>query len=129
VLLQPPQERRETGPAADRDDPRTTCQEPLLVDHLDERGVSVARPERIHQYLDHLHRPEREQRHPERGEERAPDHVREELERDDVQDRHERALDLDVPVHLAKEERQRECESELAYVQDVEPETDSLPGP
>ena len=40
VFLEAAQERRQAGPAADRDDPRATGQESLLVDHLDERLVA-----------------------------------------------------------------------------------------
>ena len=39
VLLEAAQERRQAGPAADRDDPRAAGEEPLLVDELDERLV------------------------------------------------------------------------------------------
>ena len=43
VLLEPAQERRQPGPAADRHDPRAARQEPLLVDDLDERLVGLGR--------------------------------------------------------------------------------------
>ena len=39
VLLEAAQQRRQPGPAADRHDPRPAREEPLLVDHLDERLV------------------------------------------------------------------------------------------
>ena len=44
VLLEAAQQRREAGPAADRDDARTAGEEPLLVDDLDHRLLAVARP-------------------------------------------------------------------------------------
>ena len=43
VLLEPAQEGREAGPAADRDDPRPAGEEALLVDQLDERLVRPRR--------------------------------------------------------------------------------------
>ena len=41
VLLEPAQQRREAGPAADRDDARAAGEEPLLVDDLDHRLLAV----------------------------------------------------------------------------------------
>ncbi len=42
MLLEAAQERGEPRSAPDRDDPRAAGEEPLLVDHLDERLVLVA---------------------------------------------------------------------------------------
>ena len=43
VFLEPAQQGRQPGPAADRHDPRAAGEEPLLVDDLDERLVGVRR--------------------------------------------------------------------------------------
>ena len=52
VLLEPAEQRREAGPAADRDDPRAAGEEPLLVDHLDHRLVAVPGVERVDERAD-----------------------------------------------------------------------------
>ena len=49
MLLEAAQQRRQAGPAADRDDPRAAGEEPLLVDDLDERLVGLGPPERVGQ--------------------------------------------------------------------------------
>ena len=61
VLLEPAQQRRQPGPAADRDDPRPARQEPLLVDDLDERLVGVGRAERVGEDADDPIRAERDE--------------------------------------------------------------------
>ena len=62
VLLQPAQQRRQPGPAADRDDPRAAGEEPLLVDQLDQRLVRVGRAERVGQDVDRPIDAERDER-------------------------------------------------------------------
>ena len=47
VFLEPAQQGRQTGPATDRDDPRSPREEPLLVDDLDQRLVGIGGPQRL----------------------------------------------------------------------------------
>ena len=62
VLLEPAEQRRQAGPAADRDDPRAAGEEALLVEELDQRLVRIGRPERVGQDADDAVRPERDER-------------------------------------------------------------------
>ena len=59
VLLEPAQQCRQPGPAADRHDPRPARQEPLLVDDLHQRVAPVVRAERVHECPDDHHRADR----------------------------------------------------------------------
>src|SRR5206468_6446652 len=108
LVLQPAQERGEPGPAADRDEPRPTREEPLLVDDLDERLVAVRRAEWVHERLDDLDRADDEEGEADRAEEDAPGDVPEELERHDVDEALERPADVRVAVQLAQGERAAE---------------------
>ena len=76
VLLEPAQEHRQAGPAADGHDLRPAGEEALLVDDLDERLVGVRRAERLHDRLDRLDRAEDEQPDPERADDERPRDIR-----------------------------------------------------
>ena len=128
VLLEPAQQRRQPGPAAERHDAWAAGEEPLLVDDLDERPVLVVGPERVGQDPDHLPRGEREDGHADRREDERPESVRQGLEGDGRDDRLDRLAELDVAIDLAEHEREAERQAELPEEDHDEPALDSDPG-
>ena len=75
VLLQPAKERRQACAATDRHDPRTAREEPLLVDHLDQGLIAVARPEWTHQDANDSNGAENEQPGAEPGQDGAANEI------------------------------------------------------
>ncbi len=125
MLLEPAQEGRQAGPAAERDDPRTAGEEALLVDDLDERPVLVVGSERVGQDADDLPRREREDGHADRRQDERPEPVRQGLEGDRRHDRLDRLAELDVAVDLAQDEGESEGQPELAQEDDDQPALDA----
>ena len=128
VLLQAAQERRQAGPAADRDDPRAAGEEPLLVDDLDERLVTLAGRNGSVRRPDELPRPEQEQ--PDAGAARISpaEGVRQELEGDDVDDGCSGPPGSTSAVSLAEDVGAGQGEQELADEDDEQPALDAHPG-
>ena len=113
MLLEPAQQRRQAGPAADGDDPRAAREEPLLVDELDERLVRIAAPGAGRSGRG---RPGTTPNSDERDADRAGDEPaqreRQELERQEVDERADEPGRVEVAGDLAQEMGEREGQQE-----------------
>ncbi len=128
ALLDPAQQRREAGAAADRHDPRPARQEPAPVDEVDQRLLR-ALAERAEQGADDPVRPVGED--PRAGQEQhhRPHPVRHELQRHDRDERLVRLADVDFAIDLSQGEGPGQGERHEPHERDAEPALDADAGP
>jgi len=101
VLLEPAQQRREPGSAADRDDPWTLGQEPLLIDEFHEGLMANANPlERVRQRADRPVGPKTDQGDTEQGGDQPAERERQELQGERIDDQAGRPAGLDVSAAI-----------------------------
>ncbi len=124
VLLEPAQQRRQAGPAADRHDPRPAGEEPLLVDELDQRLVRIGRAERVGQGVHRLVRAEHDKTDPDRRGREAAQLERQELERERIDQRAGDAGRLEIAGDLAEEVGQSHGEQDKTGEADQQPALD-----
>jgi hypothetical protein len=128
VLLEAAQDRGLAGAAADDDDARPAGERLPLVDQLDEAAPAPGRQERGGQGADRAIRPEHEQPEPDDADDQTAERIRQELERDRVEDGSGHASRLDVAGHLADDVGRPERQHEQTRERDEEPALDPDPG-
>ena len=128
MFLEPAQERGQPGPATDRDDPRATGEEPLLVDQLDQRLVRVGSTERVGQDVDRPPRPEQDEDDADRSGDEAAQRERQELEREEVDQPTGQPGRLVVASDLAEEVGECHGQQQEAHEDDQQPALDPDPG-
>ena len=129
VFLEAAQQRRKTGPAAERHDPWAAGAEPLAIDDVDEGLVRLSRDERRHQDADHPPGAEGEERDAGGADDEGANAVGEELQSDDRDDRLRRPGDLGVAVDLPQPQRACQSQTQLPGEDQKKPALHPDPGP
>ena len=124
VLLEPPQQRRQPGPAADRDDPWPASQEPLLVDDLHQRLIGAGPPQRVGEDVGDPVCAEKDQQDSDRCGRESAHCERQELEGQQVDDGTGGAGRLEVARDLTKEMGERDGEQHHPGEPDQHPPLD-----
>jgi hypothetical protein len=119
-----PDDPPSSATAADRHDPGTTGEEPLLVDQLDQRLIGVVYPERVRQDVHEPVRAEHQQRNPDRRSRETAQGERQELERQGIDHRPADAGRFDVAGDLAQEMGERDGQQQQAREHDEQPALD-----
>ena len=124
VLLEAAQQRGQPGATTDRHDPRAAGEEPLLVDELDQRLVRIPRAERVRQDVERLPGPEHDQPDPDRTGDEAAQRVRQELERQEVEERPGEPGRREVARDLAQKVGEGDRQQQETEERDEEPAFD-----